>query len=155
MHQLRMESRSLRSHNGMMPLLPPPLARLISCRTFNHGGLLRDSDTSFSRDWALLGLFNINHNTEAPVNLPVATAISGDAGRAGTVLGKRVRERYGIYRRNAPQSLMITAAALHRPERGKGQAPVGSRRQRDLLQGFTEHLLPRPNKRTKHTSMTA
>lgn len=120
------------------------------------GGLLRYSYAGFSRDWSLLDHFYINHNTEAPVNLPVATAISGDAGRAGTVLGKRVRERYEIYRRNAPQSLMIAAAALdHPPERGKGQATVGSRRQRELFQGFTEHLLPRPNKRTKYTSMTA
>lgn len=63
---------------------------------------------------------------EAPVDAPAATTTTGCAGGAGTILGKRARERYGISR-DAPHGLMITtAAALDRPEREEGQAQVGS-----------------------------
>lgn len=118
--------------------------------------LLHRSCADFGRDRSWLDNFYINPNTEVTDNVPVATAITGGAGRAGTVLGKRVRERYGISRKAPQRQMMMTAAALDHPARGKGQAQVGSwRRQRGPQRGFTICQEPGPNEGKKDTSMTA
>jgi hypothetical protein len=100
--------------------------------------LLHRSYADFDRDWSWLDDFYINPNTEAPVNLPVETTTTGVAGGVGTVLGKRARERYGISSKVQHKLIIMTAAALDRPEREGGQAQVGSwSRQRGPQRGFT------------------
>ena len=72
-------------------------------------------DLGRNRSW--LDGFYFDPNAEAPVNMPAVTTIIEGAGRAATVLGKRIRKWYeGTHK--APQSLIMTTAVLDHPERG-------------------------------------
>ncbi|KAH8984211.1 hypothetical protein EDB86DRAFT_2964309 [Lactarius hatsudake] len=82
---------------------------------------------------------NYVDNMAVPTDVLTATTTIGGTGRAGTVLGKRAREWYGISRKPPHMMLMrMTAAAPEQPTRGGGQAPVGSwKRQRGPQRGLT------------------
>ncbi|KAH8995906.1 hypothetical protein EDB92DRAFT_1814379 [Lactarius akahatsu] len=69
---------------------------------------------------------NYADNTAVPTDVLTATTTIGGNGRAGTVLGKRTREWYGISRKLPNMLMTMTAAAPEELTRGGGQAPVGT-----------------------------
>ena len=147
-----MEPLSPRSHNGTIPGPLSPLECLRSRREFTlpprsvTGEFLHCSCADFGRDGSRLDSLYANPDTEAQVNFPVTTATTGGARGAGTVLGKRARERYGTFRKT-PYRLMITAAAaLSHPKRSEGRAQVGSWRRQGGPRGFTIRQPPGPKK---------
>ena len=114
------------------------------CVHFATGYLLYQSNADLRRQLSWWDTIDTNSIGAAPINTLTETTTTWGAGSAGTVLGKRARNRYELFNK-APNRLTTTT-----PD----QARVGPwMRQRVPGRGSTLRQTPGPNIQEKNTSM--
>jgi hypothetical protein len=101
--------------------------------------LLKGPNADFRRRWLGLNYADTDFDTAAPINASTATTSAGGAGRAGTVLGKRAREWYGISRKADPQADDNDSSSSGSPQK---RAKPSASRVLEEAEGSTERTHP-------------